>query len=1325
LGNDPQHNNGFALKVLHEYVYQLDFAGLPFDDAIRFFLSGFRLPGEAQKIDRIMEKFAERFTSQNPDVFPVPDAAFILAFSVIMLNTDLHNPSIKEERRMTIDGFIRNNRGICDGKDLPEEMLKPIFERIKKNQISLKEDDDAREQSGEGNGAESELSRQSSAAGRFFSNHYQEIDKKRESDYQKERDEILRNTESLLRRKKTKKSSSSSSGVRGLGSAGSARGTKFVRSQDSGLKDEYVTPMFDVTWGPALAVFSTVMESANGTMGYLLSIASDNEIELAADNAASATEVCLSGFRLAIRISALCGNVTAGSAFVHALSNFSLLGTGRLLEHRHVRCIQTILEIGKDDGELLGSSWEYVFKALCEVARLNGVNEAMVKADRAQAAAFDRRRKREAIQSNRAANNGESQDGVSSEGGEKEGALSENNQASLGSEDDDTIITDSIDYISDHPEDIFEEEMDKKAIDEANARTISKSIAEDLIDMIYLRSTFLSAQAVKDFIYQLCRVSRMEISGYGGHVGSNANDIDLTAVHYRQKHTLLTNTDQDGINERYKQPDIYSLQKLVEVTHYNMESRPRLVFATMWTTVSGHLTSTALHANAAVAMYAVDSFRQLSIQFLKRQELGVYEFQRRFLKPFATVMSQCRNTSVKEFLLRSVEQIVLVFGSEEINIGDERLSGTDQENAPSKTEYSGTLRSGWKPMLAVIGLASRDSEDAITELGFKLLTTELRKSINIDKLSESTNVSNKDSPLTSVNPNNDGNSTSADAVYKPMQAERFIDLVDCLLMYVSGPRESYSMTSIDHLVTLSKYLADERIPFPQRKRPAGAKLPVTTSIINTSQSICDTPTNTNTNEELELWWPILLGLSRTVGDARTNIRIKGLVTMLAIINKHFFLSSLKENNPTVNCKNDEISNGDSPQHGDLQTLQLIFRGVLAPILEFAEMNISSGRSLLPEGFFRFVTKVSTSQDVSGGGRKDRIEKNMIRGKTWLDTTFDHLMDGCIALALKSIEIYKDDTLVEEVLAMFNNCLISDSGVLAVRGLKRLHQFIIGDLCGEGGVKSDTWTAFCCMLQQCLTVRGLPRNSETIISSEKKEDIETINEFVREEEILGDRRYIGSNGAIIIGSLLTDQRYIGNMGTQWYLFLITGLGMGIRQWDTAAAIIGQHPQQTTVGICPPQYAENALYARKWMVKLLVNLMSTEGVLSESKSEPSACTADRKTIEKNYSLKARKVLHEESKYLFSAYLEKEAVVSRGTAGPVKVLEIDYMTKMVCTLLEGICTLEDSNLVAMSPLISSLTACIQINDRSVRTLVHKVLQRIFQGGITGRMGDEILSM
>ena len=79
---------------MHAYIDALDFAALDFDVAIRTFLRGFRLPGEAQKIDRLMEKFADRFLSCNPGTFRSADVAYVLAYSVIMLNTDAHNPQV-------------------------------------------------------------------------------------------------------------------------------------------------------------------------------------------------------------------------------------------------------------------------------------------------------------------------------------------------------------------------------------------------------------------------------------------------------------------------------------------------------------------------------------------------------------------------------------------------------------------------------------------------------------------------------------------------------------------------------------------------------------------------------------------------------------------------------------------------------------------------------------------------------------------------------------------------------------------------------------------------------------------------------------------------------------------------------------------------------------------------------------------------------------------------------------------------------------------------------------------------------------------------------
>lgn len=156
-----------SLKVMHAYVDSFDFQGMEFDEAIRAFLQGFRLPGEAQKIDRIMEKFAERYCKCNPKTFISADTAYVLAYSVILLNTDAHNPMVKNKvcicsqilytevvghlvnlndftmywlLQMSPEDFIRNNRGIDDGKDLPEEYLRSLYERISRNEIKMKED---------------------------------------------------------------------------------------------------------------------------------------------------------------------------------------------------------------------------------------------------------------------------------------------------------------------------------------------------------------------------------------------------------------------------------------------------------------------------------------------------------------------------------------------------------------------------------------------------------------------------------------------------------------------------------------------------------------------------------------------------------------------------------------------------------------------------------------------------------------------------------------------------------------------------------------------------------------------------------------------------------------------------------------------------------------------------------------------------------------------------------------------------------------------------------------------------------------------------------
>lgn len=178
-------------QVRKAFMDMFPFSGLGVVEALRMVLGSFRLPGEAQLIERMMESFAEAyFTRQpvagngggaadgakpqdpcktarwvprekqvedpsmgtrSPDSGGGPedaageaptrvrmlcsDTVFVLSYSIIMLNTDLH--SVKVMKKMTDTEFVRNNRGIDNGKDMPEFFLRDIYEAIRDEEIRL------------------------------------------------------------------------------------------------------------------------------------------------------------------------------------------------------------------------------------------------------------------------------------------------------------------------------------------------------------------------------------------------------------------------------------------------------------------------------------------------------------------------------------------------------------------------------------------------------------------------------------------------------------------------------------------------------------------------------------------------------------------------------------------------------------------------------------------------------------------------------------------------------------------------------------------------------------------------------------------------------------------------------------------------------------------------------------------------------------------------------------------------------------------------------------------------------------------------------------
>ena len=57
---------------------------------------------------------SQRYCICNPGVvrqFRNPDTIFILAFAIILLNTDMYSPNVKPERKMKLEDFVKNLQG--------------------------------------------------------------------------------------------------------------------------------------------------------------------------------------------------------------------------------------------------------------------------------------------------------------------------------------------------------------------------------------------------------------------------------------------------------------------------------------------------------------------------------------------------------------------------------------------------------------------------------------------------------------------------------------------------------------------------------------------------------------------------------------------------------------------------------------------------------------------------------------------------------------------------------------------------------------------------------------------------------------------------------------------------------------------------------------------------------------------------------------------------------------------------------------------------------------------------------------------------------------
>lgn len=294
-------------------------------------------------------------------------------------------------------------------------------------------------------------------------------------------------------------------------------------------------------------------------------------------------------------------------------------------------------------------------------------------------------------------------------------------------------------------------------------------------------------------------------------------------------------------------PRVFSLTKIVEIAHYNM-GRIRLVWGRIWAVLADFFVGVGCHESLAVAMYAVDSLRQLAMKFLERDELANYTFQNDFLRPFVVLVRRSRSAEIRELVIRCVSQMVLA--------------------------RAANIKSGWKSVFMVFTTAASDDSPHVVRLAFDTVEKIVREHF---------------------------------ALITETDTTTFTDCVNCLVAFTNNPHSlDVSLNAIAFLRFCAGELAEgdigsldlgpEGLPegagaaldpnahrirpvssAPEARQGAGGR--------DGARSLAPSPSSdgfgvgssgkirfTDRDEHMYFWFPLLAGLSELTFDPRQEIR---------------------------------------------------------------------------------------------------------------------------------------------------------------------------------------------------------------------------------------------------------------------------------------------------------------------------------------------------------------------------------------------------------------------------------------------------------------------
>jgi brefeldin A-inhibited guanine nucleotide-exchange protein len=260
-----------------------------------------------------------------------------------MLNTDAHNPQVKH--RMTKNDFIRNNRGINDGADLPEELLSNIFDDIVNNEIRMKDEVDA-------------ALGQIPAAGPGIAGALVTVGR----DLQREA--YILQSSGMANKTEVSRTLLSASRISYIHQQALFKTLMRSQRKSSKMSDQFysashvvhVRPMFEVAWIPVLAGVSGPLQQTD-----------DMDI----------VELCLDAFKNAIRIVCFFDLELERNAFVTTLAKFTFLNNLGEMKAKNMEAIKALLDVAVTEGNNLKGSWHEVLLCVSQLEHMQLISSGI------------------------------------------------------------------------------------------------------------------------------------------------------------------------------------------------------------------------------------------------------------------------------------------------------------------------------------------------------------------------------------------------------------------------------------------------------------------------------------------------------------------------------------------------------------------------------------------------------------------------------------------------------------------------------------------------------------------------------------------------------------------------------------------------------------------------------------------------------------------------------------------------------------------------------------------------------------------------------------